>query len=73
MRTERRLNGIFPAPGTVLGPDWSGMFLTVVNIDDKGCLLRPTLRADFDAVPPEARSVTEHQMIARDMGALGSK
>ncbi len=64
MRTNRRLNGIFPEVGTIIGPDWSGMFLTVDGTDEQGCTLRPALNADFAAVP-EARSLTEHNMMAR--------
>lgn len=60
-----KLNGIFPPAGTILGPDWSGGFLTVYGTNDQGVELRRSTQSDFDAVPESPRSVTEHKMIVR--------
>lgn len=63
MKVDRRLNGITAPIGTILGPDWSGMFLTVDSVDEQGVTLRPTVKTDFSAVPPEPRSLTEYKMM----------
>ena len=61
----RRMNGVFPPVGTIVGPDWSGMRLTVDTVDERGVTLRPTTNQDFIALGErnEIHSVTEFKLL----------
>ena len=61
----RRMNGVFPPVGTIVGPDWSGMRLTADTIDERGVTLRPTTNQDLAALGErnEIHSVTEFKLL----------
>ena len=61
----KRLNGIFPLAGTVVGPDWSGLRWTVVSTDERGCTLRPMRKVDLEAVMllQDPRSLAEIKIL----------
>lgn len=56
-----RMNGVFPEPGTIVGPNWLGELLVVREVDERGALLgyftQDDARAFRDA--PAPRSLTE--------------
>lgn len=62
---RKRMNGVFPPVGTIVGPDWSGMKLTVDSVDERGVVLRPMTGADLIALGErnEPHSVTEFNML----------
>ena len=59
------MNGVFPPVGTIVGPDWSGMRLTVDTVDERGVTLRPTTNQDLAALGErnEIHSVTEFKLL----------
>jgi hypothetical protein len=65
MKVMRRMNGVFPPIGTVVGSDWSGMRLTVDGVDERGVTLRPSTVADYEAVVERdnPQSLTELEML----------
>jgi hypothetical protein len=65
MKVMRRMNGVFPPIGTVVGSDWSGMRLTVDGVDERGVTLRPSTVPDYEAVitREDPQSLTEVEML----------
>lgn len=66
-RVLGRLNGVRPALGTILGPTFYEEFATVIEVDDRGCVLGLAAAADRKALEERAKdgeinSLTEHYL-----------
>lgn len=59
-----RLNGIYPEPGTVLGPDLEGQWFAVSDVDARGCTVRYATVDDIE----DARALGEPRSVAESRG-----